>query len=92
MFESHQSPEESDEEEEGLSTEQQAQVVLQNLLRARDIQVELRPCDSTEEQLVTLFALVGCGCNRKCSAQFSADYVRDIRVMSSVMVSLTWLS
>ena len=40
--ESHQ---ETDDEGKGLSTEQQVQVALQNLSCARDIPVQLRPCD-----------------------------------------------
>ena len=57
------------------------QEALQNLpsASASDIQVELRPCDKTEEQLVTQFATEGCRCSRKCSAQLSALYIRDMR-------------
>ena len=33
----------------------------------------------TKEQLVTQFASVGCGCSRKCSAQFSLNYIRDLQ-------------
>ena len=50
-----------------------------NLSCDRDVQLELRPCDAIEEQLVTQFAMAGCGCNKKCSSQFSADYFRDMR-------------
>lgn len=63
----NQPPEESDsDEEDGLTTEQQVQEALQNLSSASDIQVELRPCDRTEELLVAQFAMEGCGCNKKC--------------------------
>ena len=70
---------ESEEEGDGLTTEQQVQEALQNLSSASDIQVELRPCDRTEELLVAQFAMEGCGCNNKCSAQFSMVYIRDMR-------------
>ena len=70
---------ESDEEGEGLTTEQLVQEALQNLPSASDIQVELRLRDKTEEQLVTQFAVERCRCSRKCSAQFSALYIRDMR-------------
>ena len=75
-LESHQLPEESDDESEELSRIESA---LQNLSCARDVQLELRPCDAMEEQLVTQFAMAGCGCNKKCSSQFSADYFHDMR-------------
>ena len=72
-------PEESDEEGDGMSTDQQVQEALQNLTSARDIQVLLRPCDTEEEEMVAQFASAGCGCSKKCSSQFSVDYVPDIR-------------
>ena len=62
-----------------MSTDQQVQEALQNLTSARDIQVLLRPCDTEEEEMVAQFASAGCGCSKKCSSQFSVDYVRDIR-------------
>ena len=62
-----------------MSTDQQVQEALQNLASARDIQVLLRPCDTEEEEMVPQFASAGCGCSKKCSSQFSVDYVRDIR-------------
>ena len=39
----------------------------------------MRPCDAMEEQLVTRFAIKGCGCKKKCSSQFCADHFRDMR-------------
>ena len=72
-------PEESDEEGDGMSTDQQVQDALQNLTSARDIEVLLRPCDTEEEEMVAQFASAGCGCSKKCSSQFSVNYVRDIR-------------
>lgn len=68
---------ESDEEQEQLTTEQQVEEALQNL--SSDVSVELRPCDRTEELLVAQFAREGCGCSRKCSAQFSINHIRDFR-------------
>ena len=62
-----------------MSTNQQVQEALQNLASARDIHVLLRPCDTEEEEMVAQFASAGCGCSKKCSSQFSVDYVRDIR-------------
>ena len=49
--------------------------------------VEPRPCDKTEELLVTQFAMQVCGCSRKCSAQFS-DLC--LRYASSVLRSQSW--
>ena len=62
-----------------LSTEQQVQEALQNLPSAHDIQVQLRPCDTTEDVMVAQFASAGCGCSKKCSSQFSVEYIRDMR-------------
>ena len=70
---------ESDEEEEAPSTEQQVQEALQNLPSAHDIQVQLRPYDTTEDVMVAQFASAGCGCSKKCSSQFSLEYIRDMR-------------
>ena len=72
-------PEESDEEEDGLITEEQVHEALGNLSSANDIRVELRPCDTTEEGLLATFASVGCGCSKKCSSQFSLSYIQDMR-------------
>lgn len=72
-------PEESDEEEDGLTTEEQVHEALGNLSSANDIRVELRPCDTTEEGLLATFTSVGCGCSKKCSSQFSLCYIRDMR-------------
>ena len=66
-------------EEEAPSTEQQVQEALQNLPSARDIQMQLRPCDKTEDVMVAQFASAGCGCSKKCSSQFSLKYIRDMR-------------
>ena len=49
-------PEQSDEDEEGLTTEQQVQEALNNLPNACDISV---PCDLTEDGLVATFVPVG---------------------------------
>ena len=72
-------PEESDEEEEAMSTEEQAQEAVNHLSSARDVEVQLRPCDRMEEELVAQFASAGCGCSKKCSDQFSLGYIRDMR-------------
>lgn len=72
----NQLPEEGDEEEEELSTEQQVHEALNNLSSASDI---MRPCDSIEEGLLATFVSVGCGCSKKCSSQFSLSYIRDMR-------------
>lgn len=61
-------------EEEAPSTEQQVQEALQNLPSARDIQVQLRPCDKTEDVMVAQFASAGCGCSKKCSKSTSGSY------------------
>ena len=75
----NQLPEESDDEEEELSTEQQVHEALNNLSSASDVRVELRPCDSIEEGLLATLASVGCGCSKKCLSQFSLSYIRDMR-------------
>jgi hypothetical protein len=75
----NQLPEESDEEEEEISTEQQVYDALNSLSSACDIRVELRPCDTIEEGLLATFVSVGCGCSKKCSSQFSLSYIRDMR-------------
>ena len=69
----------SDDEHEHLTTEQQVEEALQHLPSASDISVELRPCEKTEELLVDQFVREGCGCSRKCSAQFSINHIRDVR-------------
>ena len=74
----HELPAGSD-EEEVPSTEQQVKEALQNLSSTRDIQVQVRPCDKTEDEVVAQFASAGCGCSKKCSSQFSLDYIRDMR-------------
>ena len=69
----------TDDESEDRSREQQVESALQRLSSACDISLEMRPCDAMEEQLVTRFAIEGCGCKKKCSSQFSADHFRDMR-------------
>ena len=66
-------------EEESPSTEQQVQEALQNLPSAHDIEVQFRPCDTTEDVMVAQFVSAGCGCSKKCSSQFSLEYIRDMR-------------
>ena len=58
----------SDEEEEGLTAEQ-VEEALQNLSAASDVCIEL----------VAQFATKGCGCSRKCSSQFIAAHIRNVR-------------
>ena len=70
-------PEESDEKGGGLSTEQQVQEALQKS-STHDAQVQWRPCDMIEDQLVAQFALEGCGCGKECSSHFTVNYIRDI--------------
>ena len=53
---------------------------LQNLSTARDVCIELRPCDRTEDLMVAQFATKGCGCRRKCLAQFTADAMYELIV------------
>ena len=64
---------ESDKEHQQLTTEQQVEA-LQNLS-------PISQCDrvDTTEVLIAQFASEGCGCSRKCSAQFSINHLRDIR-------------
>ena len=71
--------EESDEEEEAMRTEEQVQKAVNHLSSACDVEVQLRPCDQMEEELVAQFASAGCGCSKKCSHQFSLGYIRDMR-------------
>lgn len=67
---------EEEEEEAEFTTEQQVQEALQNL---GDVPVEMRPTDLEEEQMVTQFSTLGCGCHRKCSSQFSPQHIQDMR-------------
>ena len=46
---------ESDEEKEAMSTEEQVQEAVNYLSSARDVEVQLRLCDRTEEELVAQF-------------------------------------
>ena len=89
-------PEESNSDEEGggLTTEQQVHEALQNLSSASDVQVELRPCDRTEDLLVAQFAMEGCGCREsfQLSSQRCTSEICELSATISVMVSLTWLS
>ena len=39
----------------------------------------MRPCDEEEERLVMQFAAAGCSCAKKCSFQFSSQYIHDMR-------------
>ena len=66
---------EEEEEEAEFTTEQQVQEALQNL---GDVPVEMRPTDLEEEQMVTQFSTLGCGCHRKCSSQFSPQHIQDM--------------
>ena len=73
------STEESDDDGEGPSTEQQVQEALNNIPFVQDVVVEPRPCDVDEEQVVAQFTTTGCQCNKKCSTQFSSQYILEAR-------------
>ena len=62
-----------------MSTEEQVQQAVNHLSSACDVEVQLRPCDQMEEELVAQFASTGCGCSKECSHQFPLDYIRDMR-------------
>ena len=67
---------ESDDDDSELTTEDQVE---EGLRRVADVQVMMRPCDEEEERLVMQFAAAGCSCAKKCSFQFSSQYIRDMR-------------
>ena len=52
---------ESDKEDD-TTHEQQVQEALQNIPSIHGIEIELRPCDVNEEELVAQFVATGCSC------------------------------
>ena len=57
----------------------QVQEALQNLTSIHGIEVELRPCDKNEEEVVAQFVATGCSCVKRCSSQFSKEYIKSVR-------------
>ena len=55
------------------------QEALNNIPFVQDVVVEPRPCDVDEEQVVAQFTTTGCQCNKKCSTQFSSQYILEAR-------------
>ena len=52
----------SDTVEDDMTHEQQVQEALQNATSIHGIKVELRQCDSNEEEVVAQFVATGCSC------------------------------
>ena len=61
---------------EDMTHEQQVQEALQTATSIHGIEVELRPCDRNEEEVVAQFVATGCSCAKQCSSQFSKEYIK----------------
>ena len=70
-----------DDDESGLvDTEERVSEALRNLHSIADeITITSLPTDLAEEDLVSKFMSTGCGCVKRCSKQFSLEYVRSVR-------------
>ena len=72
-------PEDESDKEDETTHEQQVQEALQNVPSIHGIEIELRPCDVNEEELVAQFVATGCSCAKRCSSQFSKEYIQSMR-------------
>ena len=46
---------------------------------ADEVTITSLPTDRVEEDLVSKFMSMGCGCVKRCSKQFSLEYIRSVR-------------
>ena len=62
------------------SADRQVAQALTQIPFLSDVDVELRPCDKSEERIVAAFMSTGCGCKQNCYLLFSANYVGTFRL------------
>ena len=56
------------------------QEAMQSLPRLPEVvTITSLPTDVKEDELICAFVSSGCGCNKKCSSQFTVEYVTSVR-------------
>ena len=57
-----------------MNTDERVQEALQSLPHlAEEVTITSLPTDVKEDELICAFVSSGCGCNKKCSSQFTVD-------------------
>ena len=60
-----------------MNTDERVQEAMQSLPHlAEEVTITSLP---TEDELICAFVSSGCGCNKKCSSQFTVEYVTSVR-------------
>ena len=63
-----------------VNTDERVQEAKQSLPHlAEEVTITSLPTDIEENELICAFVSSGCGCNKKCSSQFTVEYVTSVR-------------
>ena len=63
-----------------MNTDERVQEAMQSLPHlAEEVTITSLPTDVKEDELICAFVSSGCGCNKKCSSQFTVEYVTSVR-------------